>query len=206
MWFSRVKAKYHQVIGEPPMNVPDWEPNEKKEYNLKEYERDIADKRKKLIETKAEDVHLYRLPDRIVLLDGNEKRLDYIVKFIVKNRFFGRKALTQVEVWTNPNSKYTPGLPQHVFFDILLKETECLVTDQYQTAKGKRFWQRAVVEAFGKGYKIYFLDQNSGLKKLIPTLKDWDREFASWYGDENKFRAKKIAICKDAFWKDTLNI
>ena len=47
-----------------------------------------------------------------------------------------------------------------IFWDILFKEYECLISDNQQTDNGKQFWEYRVVEAFNKGLIVRLINTN----------------------------------------------
>jgi len=158
------------------------------------------DKRKKLIERLAANVNLYSFPDKYALLDEDKCKLLYLVQFKFA-KFFGKKGITQIQVWRDKTSPLTKGIAEKIFFDHLFPMADCVVTDKQQTSYGRAFWELRIYEAFGKGLPIYLLDQNEHTKKLLATSEEFDQLSNTWWGDDPKYQARKIAICHKELWQ-----
>jgi hypothetical protein len=74
-----------------------------------------------------------------------------------------------------------------------------------QTGMGKRFWGDRIGNALALGYPVYYVNLVTKDKVSI-TSENKNRIIEKYeiWGDEEISKAKKIAICKDAFWKPTL--
>jgi hypothetical protein len=204
-------AKYFDLIGNKhmsflkkvqiaaePQNVV-WTGYKPKEMNEKMYGILFKDKRNKIIETLADDIHLYSYPDKYAVLDLKNSRVVYLVQY-VKKRLFGKMGITQVQVWRNKLVGLTKGLAERLFFTYLLPMADCVVTDRHQTIYGRSFWELRIVEAFERGLPVYLLDQNEHTQALLASVEDFDRLADTWWGDDPKFQGRKIAICHKKIW------
>lgn len=82
-------------------------------------------------------------------------------------------SVTQVEVWRYDSELRVKGLASHVFFKILLKRYDYVVSDSSQTYLGKRFWVQMLSEANAKHYKVGLIIEHT------LTWKD-DKGFSAW--------------------------
>ena len=181
-----------------PQNV-EWTGYKSQEMNDKMYDRMAGDKRKVLIETLAPATFLYRLPDKLVVLDESNRRLLYLVQFGF-SLVFSKKGVTQTKVWRDKSSPLTKGLAERIFFHYLFPMADCIVTDKQQTSYGRAFWELRIYEAFAKSLPVYLLDHNPGTKQLLASSLEFDQLLDTWWGDEPKFQRRTIAICHKKFW------
>lgn len=101
---------------------------------------------------------LYRRKGQIFAIDPDDNELVYWVKTDVRKiNVIGITAICQRALWRNTNNSRTVWLPEHIFFDVWLKEQQAIVTDGMQTTGGKNFWFRRVKNAFDKGLNVYFV-------------------------------------------------
>lgn len=187
-----------KVVLASPQNV-DWMGYKPKRMNESMYFKLSKDKRKKPLEEIESGVTLYSLPDKYAVLDEKHQRILYLIQFKVA-RVFGKKGITQVQVWRDKTASSTEGLAKKIFFNYLFPTADCIVTDRQQTSYGRAFWELRIYEAFGKGLPVYLLDQNQTTKKRLSSVEEFDDLADSWWGDHPKFQGRKIAICHDTFW------
>jgi len=176
-----------------PQNV-EWTGYKPKEMNLKMYADMAKDKRKKILEEWNEEVFLYSLPDKYVVLDLKNQKIVYLVQY-VKKKIFGKSGITQVQVWRDRTVVTTKGLAERIFFNYLFPQADCIVTDKQQTSYGRAFWESRIYEAFGKNLPVYLLDQNAKTQTYLESSYEFDDLANTWWGDDPKYQGRKIAIC-----------
>ena len=67
---------------------------------------------------------------------------------------------------------------------------------------GKRFWEDRVANALSLGFPVYYIDLYTKDKILLtPSNKNEVFETHKVWSDEENAMAKRIAICKNEFWK-----
>ena len=192
-----------------PLNVLDTD------FNLDDISRNMKmfndlEKRKGTLIKDFDEYKLMRYPTYIAMLHIPSKSVVYIVRFEVKV-VLGKKAATQVMLWRHPRNQFVENLridgmrlTTYVFFKILFSTYDCIVTDSMQTSMGKRFWQGRIGNALAIGYPVYYINQVSK-EKILLTEENFDKvseKYKIW-DDTKVSEAKKIAICKDEFWKPT---
>ena len=96
---------------------------------------------------------------------ATEDKIDYLVNFTKVEQHEkvlpNKVGIRQVLIKRFPNaSGYASGIGAHIFWDILFKEYECLISDNQQTDNGKQFWEYRVVEAFNKGLIVRLINTN----------------------------------------------
>jgi hypothetical protein len=94
-------------------------------------------------------------------------------------------SVTQVEVWRHDPELRVKGLASYVFFKILLKRYEYVVSDSFQTYLGKRFWLQMLAEANSKSYKVGLIVDHSLTRKGNQGFPAWIRlmEHEAWGTD-----------------------
>jgi len=167
----------------------------------------LMKKNKKLI-VSIGSYNLYASDANIFLVDEAKSELLYMIQFEIWP-LFGRKAVTQIMLWRT--QKYpevtnlkidSKKLTNYVFFEVLFKRFDCIVTDSQQTALGRRFWWDRIADAFAMNLPVYYINQNTREKLRIKDFEDleaFDKKYQIW-SDEHSGQGKKIAICKSAFW------
>jgi len=181
-----------------PQNV-DWVGYKPKQMNIEMYRKLASDKRKKHLDSLTKDIHLYAFPDKFAVLDEKKHEVLYLVQFKIAV-FFGRKSISQIQVWRNMGNPLTEGLAKKIFFDFLFPKAECVVTDKQQTSYGRTFWELRIADAIARNLPVYLCDQNTRTKKRLNSYDDFTDLADGWWGDDPKFQAKKIAICHSEFW------
>ncbi|MCK5872323.1 MAG: hypothetical protein KAG26_05815 [Methylococcales bacterium] len=112
-----------------------------------------------------------RLIDRT---DSENPRIAYAVDIEVTNEKIHHKSCTQVIVWASPrNEELLIGFPRKVF-NHLLQSHIIMITDKQQTADGKRFWERRIIQALKDRHYIYFCDKEDDNVNLQRILKEDD--------------------------------
>jgi hypothetical protein len=138
----------------------------------------------------ARILNLYSLPDKIVALNEESEKVIYLVQFITK-MVFGKRAITQVKVWRDKTETITKGLAEQIFFEFLLPQADCIVSDGQQTDYGRSFWELRIYDAFSRGLPVYLIDQNKRTKQRLQTPDEFLEMADQWWGDDPKFQAKK---------------
>ena len=88
------------------------------------------------------------------------------------------------------------------FFKWLLPDAELILSDAQQTAAGRRFWESRIGNAFSLGLFVYAVDQNLKQKIHLKTEEDFASIRDAFWGDQEKFKARRFAISKKQLWKD----
>lgn len=181
-----------------PQNV-DWVGYKPRQMNLEMYSKLAGDKRKKRVDSLTQDIHLYSFPDKFAVLDEENKEVLYLVQFKI-SVFFGHKSISQIQVWRNKGIPLTEGLAKKIFFDFLFPMAECIVTDRQQTSYGRSFWELRIAEAMSRKFPVYLCDQNTNTKKKLGSYNEFNDLADSWWGDDPKYQARKIAVCHKELW------
>lgn len=117
--------------------------------------------------------NLYKNGNSYALIDDADLaslKMHYYVQYINKwMSTLKTNSIQQVLVWVRKGSQYS-GIAATLFFDYLLKETGCIVTDAYQTPDGERFWGNMIANALSSGLNVYALDIMPPNKKIEPIL------------------------------------
>lgn len=160
---------------------------------------------KKLLKKVSKTVHLYEISNQVILADMTHEReqILYLVEYEIENiKLINSNALTQIAVWRNFLRKETQNLAKKIFFNILLPKTNVIMTDSKQTWKGERFWGNRLIDAFGMGLNIYYIQFNqSPMVIQVPSAQMLD-EFAQKYnpwGKGAQFRGRKFIITNKTF-------
>ncbi len=86
------------------------------------------------------------------------------------------RSVTQVEVWRKIGGGLPRGLASHVFFSILLKRFQYIVSDQSQTDRGMEFWLDQLATAHGLGHRVgVMVDDEVSWKGRDQTFNIWIR-------------------------------
>ncbi len=104
-----------------------------------------------------------RLLDRT---DRDNPRIAYAVDIELTDDKIKQKSCSQVLVWANPrNEELLSGFPRKIFNHLLQKHI-VMISDKQQTADGKRFWERRIIQALADNRFVYFCDKATGEMRL----------------------------------------
>ena len=120
--------------------------------------------------------------------------ITYYMKYKIKNiPIFGRCA-TQVKLW-NSMSLSTIGLPQKVFFEIMLKNFDAMISDRQHTEDGRRFWIRRLTESVDRGLGVGIIENGKNIEYDPSTSFDtWLTEEADGWGKSVLYQEKLFYI------------
>lgn len=103
------------------------------------------------------------------------------------------KYVTQVAVWRKRGySEYSHGTASYVFWNILFKIHELVMSDGEQTPLGRAFWEDVVADALNKKLTVSAVNIRTQTISPILSLKD----LPDSYGDTKVFQLKRIVISK----------
>lgn len=144
----------------------------------------------RLVSVKSEkSIRLIDIRDRV------EPRIVYAVDIILTGEIINNRFCTQVMVWASPtNEDMLIGLPRKVFNHFLAKYI-IVVSDDEQTADGKRFWERRISNAFVDGNHVYYIDNEHS--REIQSVDEFFESFESiGWGKTESHKERVFAISK----------
>lgn len=98
-------------------------------------------------------------------------------------------------VFSYTKSPVEKGFALRFLLDFLLNETGRICTDDNQYEPGKKLWERAVGEAYTRGYFVYHTDTSEKLIRLA-TPKDFKAAEHSIWGTEELYEKHRVVISK----------
>lgn len=152
------------------------------------------------IELPKTTVFLYRVGDTFTGVNSNG---ELVYRMICQpTKIQGFKALYQCQVYDSRTvffrHKGYYSLAHFVFFEHLLKESNgCVVSDRQQTENGERFWFRVMLEAFEKGYRIYYRDDVQKKTYEFSEISQVDKAVDKIWGSSGRFEAVRLVITKE---------
>ena len=189
-----------------PQNIFDTDFKLSLKYPNKVKYKELKHKHGALITNLTENVALYLFPSELALLDDSKEKTLYYVQFKEKP-FLGRKAITQIKLWSDPVSSYTDSvfkdgmkITAYAFFKILLPKADLILSDTQQTQAGRRFWEKRVKDALTHSLFVYVIDRNLKTKSQITSMEEFDNIKDDLWGDSDSFLAKRIAISHLKLW------
>lgn len=161
-------------------------------------------------------VEVYEEDDRHIFAryGSNEKgQIVWIDKLKLKTRYFVdyktlnvkgiKKSLTQTKVW---RSEHLPrsGMAEHVFYNILFKEFDCITSDSDQTKEGMSFWKRQLTMGHVRGYYVGLYDEDEWTIDWCNPKDDFDdwRKSAypeAWSSSDQDKQKYRFVISKNKF-------
>jgi hypothetical protein len=122
---------------------------------------------------------------KLVLWDKRRNLITYFVQVEVGTDFLPDKELaTQVKVWSSITDPLTKGLPEKVFFDLILPRFDALLSDCMQTEAGMNFWKTRLRDADMRGFQVGLLNTEIHAVEWKPkdaSLADWlDARSSAW--------------------------
>lgn len=142
---------------------------------------------------------LYKCGNRYAIIEydgGDQSRpmIRYYVQYETNwLSLLQHNAIQQVLVWREGGFY---GIASNIFFNYLLKETGCMVTDAFQTEDGQKFWIDRVKDAFSTGLNVYYIDimaPNRVIKQLHNMNDMWAIKRVAW-GESERHQEKRIII------------
>lgn len=126
---------------------------------------------------KSNRKHHYRL-----VTEGDNPETVYLVELIFRQDIiFLQECCTQVKVWRSFADKHrdaVANLPR-AFFKQLVDKYNIVVTDEEQTADGRRFWETMISWAFDVGFLVYAPDGSQELRPLF-LIYDMEDFLVNW--------------------------
>lgn len=131
----------------------------------------------------------------IDIRDRAEPRIVYAVDIILTGEIINNRFCTQVMVWASPsNEDLLIGLPRKVF-NHFLERYIIVVSDDEQTADGKRFWERRISNAFADNNHVYYIENDQ--PREILSVDDFFENFESiGWGKSEVHKERLFAISK----------
>ena len=120
----------------------------------------LTSSKSKIIETVDDDVALYQIGQKYALIHKQQQSVLYYVQYeIIQHGLIPFPCIAQIKLWRTsiPNQWTVQFRTEHVFFDILLQKTGCLITDTQHTDDGERFWLLRVKDAFNRKLNVYYI-------------------------------------------------
>ena len=138
--------------------------------------------------------HLVEFDRQMLLILPDWSKCVYYVNFEQVNSIDGNP-VRQVYVWRQ-RENVLPAITNIVFWKILLKRYECIVTDTTQTILGKEFWLRRIPEAFDFGFSVFRYNHRTKVKTILKDMKDvYDSDKEIW-GSTSKHENELVLICR----------
>jgi hypothetical protein len=168
--------------------------------NQGQAEKLLADKRCKPV-GQINGNTLYKIGNKYALIDTNNKQIDYYVQY--ENKWvtlLKTNAIQQVMVWARKGQQGR-GIAQDIFFNYLLPETGCMITDSFQTPDGERFWGNMVANALQTNLNVYYIDImpfNLTIKK-INNMDEFESLRSEIWGDQQRKQEKRVIITNKTF-------
>lgn len=171
---------------------------------VKEYQEDILNniEKAKLLSVESRDVGFYSLTTS----KGNYYFLykDRIIYYFVHYKEFpcfkniSKTPFRQCLVWRNKINRTgaTVGFAKKVFWDILFKKYNAVISDSQQSKEGEGLWDNLIQQAFEKGYIVKVHNTNDKSFKEYKSFDDLDNDKDSHYGDSNFYQRFIISIEK----------
>lgn len=171
---------------------------------VKEYQEDILNniEKAKLLSVESRDVGFYSLTTS----KGNYYFLykDRIIYYFVHYKEFpgfkniSKTPFRQCLVWRNKVNRTgaTVGFAKKVFWDILFKKYNAVISDLQQSNEGEGLWDNLIQQAFEKGYIVKVHNTNDKSFKEYTSFDDLDNDKDSHYGDSNFYQRFIISIEK----------
>jgi hypothetical protein len=166
--------------------------------NRKMYEELMGKSKKKEVHSLAPNGQLFKLGNKLFLVDNSAKEIVYYVQYELKH-FKKILTVTQIAVWLQYLSDYVnmpsgDRVSKYVFFDILLPLADAIMTDALQTEDGSRFWMNRTREAISKGMHVYAVFKDKNLIKKIESISDLKRLKDEIWGREAAKENRKLLI------------
>lgn len=134
----------------------------------------------------------------IVMVNLKRSLICYLVKYERPEKVEGAfRPVVQTCVW-RAIEWATNHLASKVFFDFLLHNCGCIMSDKIQTPEGRRFWENMLSTADHLGYVVSFVYKN----RVVSTydgqtdLQDWVASFNTW-GEGQKYQLDRFLISKE---------
>lgn len=164
----------------------------------------LGDSKQAMIAEIFPSVNLYKIANQYALInvvDQYSPVIWYYVKYETKYRkFLNNTCIQQVVVWRKMTEPKTDGFAKKMFFDYLLPETGCIITDALQTSSGQRFWMARINDAFSLSLPVYMVDLMPPQKIIkLENPQDIDTLLSdeSVWGDHKSYQTKRIIITQN---------
>ena len=183
------------LLGSPQLLTPSNFGYDVETINSNEAQKFLSNKKCKQVGTLM-GLPLYKCGNRYALIEitNGVPHLRYYVQY--ENKWvtlLKHNAIQQVMVW---RGKGYSNVATSIFFDYLLPETGCIITDAFQTPDGEKFWWDRVKQALEKNLFVYYLDimpPNLVIKRLH-TFNEFRNISQVAWGDSQRNQEKRIII------------
>jgi hypothetical protein len=151
---------------------------------------------------------LYRCGDAqngfFFLWEPNDRLVEYFIRYETKKTKLHGLSVTQTALWRSLTSRDNRGLTRHVIFDMLLPQYKSLLSDQIQTADGKRFWIDLMSESLGKDLNVYLIDfLSQKIHRITQPAElrllgaDENEATSVWFPNSNRHRGLRFMISNE---------
>lgn len=96
----------------------------------------------------------------IFLHNIQDNTVDYAVQCKVRTWSWLPKTVTQTIIWRDDASELAQGIAVKMFFEVLLKKFNSIISDSQQTPDGNRFWRSRLANAVSRGMRVARVDTN----------------------------------------------
>jgi len=125
--------------------------------------------------------------------------LYYLVHYERASSFIG-KPITQTQIWRWHTNLFAQGITERVVFEILIPKFGSIMSDEYHTPDGKRFWESLLARAERRKHYYGLLNLKTKdvfLPEINETVQDFlDRVSSEAWGDSEKFQNMRFIISK----------
>ncbi|MEW2741545.1 hypothetical protein ABZ131_20505 [Providencia rettgeri] len=150
--------------------------------------------------------HGYRLVKSLrnnqyrLIAEGDEPETVYLVELRFRNDVvYGKQTCTQIKVWRTISSIHNAAVRElpRTFFSNLLKEYSIVVSDEEQTADGKRFWETMIDWSLNTGYFVYISDGTQEDRPLSPvhSMSDFYNKWEKFcWGEDRDVHTHRLTV------------
>lgn len=158
--------------------------------------------------TSATEVKRFNARTALYLLKTNEyngyyflasnTEIDYFVEYkrveLSENVLPVKFGVRQILIHRFPTaSAYATGIGADIFWNELLKEFNCLISDSQQTEDGKKFWHYRVKEALDKKMTVRMINSNDNSYVDVNTVDELD-ELAGGIWTKSKWCQRIVLV------------
>lgn len=157
--------------------------------NTERAEQYLSDDKKEVIEDTDEYIFIKngsKNSGSFSMISKDDGLIKFYLRYKEKDWGLIGKSVTQIALWRFPTFLRNVGLTSKIFFDILLKRWDTIISDDRHTWNGRRFWEGVMGEASEKGYDVGYYNS----KDIINTLNFYDgnpNHLSFWMHDNYKW-------------------
>ncbi len=181
----------------PPTDFDLDDDNNNKRYAIKL----LNDKRRKVLRKLRTNGLLYRTGNKIFGVDNDTQMIIFYSEFEIKKyaRMWYVTTLQQKKLWAKNYYMVEPRLPETVFFNTLLEETNAITSDFQHTYDGRNFWLKHSAIAIERGLYVYYVDLNRTDDAMQLKTKAELKKFSAdkrLHGHHMRNNARRLVISK----------